>query len=152
MSLAIQKHLPIKLEYTRPVVDFAAALAICGKHEQELRAIVDCAEIPAWNISRFGDAGSVREIRILAAAVRNLAAGKDASDFDDDLILLRLYGRHRPLLTSSYLARCWHCDPIHISRLIKDKTLISVQPLSQGIIADVTWASALAFLHARRIR
>jgi hypothetical protein len=161
--VALQKHLGFKVEFHQPVMDLHAAAAILRCHEDEIREMVYVEfRLPAWNIARVpsdpssgGSKDNPRKrhnLRLFGPAIRDLANARLNEEYDDDLIQLRVYGRPRLLLKSTYLARCWYCDPEHIGDLIRDQTFTSVQPLAQGIVADVTWPSALAFLNARRIK
>ena len=152
MNAPLQKFLPIRCDLLLPTVDLAGARSITGLHENELKAMAEAGEFPAWNIARSVLAR--RELRILARSARDFAESK-ARDTDDDLIIRLIHGPPKPLILGRNWYRAWNCDSGHMIHLVEDNVLQLVPGTTysqgRGCTPCLTWKSAIQFLTDRRI-
>jgi hypothetical protein len=147
---AVQKFLPIKVELRLPTVDLAGARALTGLHENTIKELVDSEDLIAWNIAR--STGDRRELRILGLSAR---AWPSPFAWDEDRVILALYGPVRPFILGTRFHRAWNCDSGHMINLVQDKILQTVKGTDygpgRGLTPCITWASAINFLKTRRL-
>jgi len=153
MPIALQKFLPLKVDLRLPVVDLAGARAVTGRHENELKAMVDTGDLLwAWNISRHPDRDR-RELRFLVKELRALDSRSITVDDDESIRLL--YGREKPFILGKHWHTAWNCDSGHMMNLVDDMVLGVVPGTDhgrgRGRTPCITWPSAVAFLKQRRL-
>jgi hypothetical protein len=157
-----QKLLAFRAELRLPVVDMAGARAILGLTDEEILEEVDVRKsIPAWNIAVDPDNSDRRELRLFGPACRDFAEHR-AINTDPDYLIRRIYGPERPFLKGTWFRRSWNCERKTVIRLCESKALacLPLDPSTHRAFWSrgrngtpaITWASAVAFLHQRRIK
>jgi hypothetical protein len=145
-------RLPVKLRV--PTVDLTTARAVLGCAEGELRAFIEVGKVPwAWNIARRLS-GRI-ELRILAACLQDLQIGYMVERSIETVAEL-IHGPRTEAIYGPEWHRAWNADSGHMGNLVKDGTL-RLLPGSQdcrrgpGGSYQITWASAVEFIRARRL-
>jgi hypothetical protein len=156
-----QLKLPLRLLVRTPMLTLAGARGALGIGEDDIRDMIESAELPwAWDISTKG-AGRT-ELRILAACVEH--AQKDLlsrtspvgpPEINEADVIRLLYGEERPWLWGKEFHRAWNFDRRHLFNLIFDGSL-QLLPRTRwrrgpGGSPCVTWNSAVEFLRARKL-
>lgn len=150
------KLLGIQCELRRPTADLACARSILDLQENQIKELADQGLFPVWNIAIVHPAqkSNRMERRFLTRALRDYAQGRTITN-DDDFIETLIYGGRRTTILGRDFCRSWNCDSGHTCNLIRSGALQLVKGTDysrgRGHTAQITWASAIAFLNSRRM-
>jgi hypothetical protein len=147
-----QKFLPLRAELRLPTVDLAGARAILDLRENEIKSLIDCGDLVAWNIAT--QSSQKIERRILTVSARDFADNRKRA-IEESEIIRRVYGSERPFIFGTFFFRAWNCDSGHMINLLEEGSLTKLANTDyrrgRNGTPCITWASALAFLNSRRL-